>query len=137
MRMDIVLSGSMEPELTVGSLAVTQTVSTEDIKVGDIITFSSPLNGKLITHRVIAIKNNPQLKFHTKGDANEEADPYIVSTNNVVGKVCFHLPYFGHVNQFVKTPLGFILTLGIPGIVIILIELKNIWYAIHEEESSV
>jgi hypothetical protein len=38
-----------------------------------------------------------------------------------VGKVCCHLPYWGYVTEFLKTPLGFLLALVIPGSVMIVV----------------
>jgi len=129
---DAVFSGSMEPELKVGGVVITQPAEAEEIKVGDIITFHCPLADGLNSHRVIEIKEGSQLQFQTKGDANEDPDPFIVPSQNVVGKICFHIPYLGYVSQLVKTPLGFLLTLCLPALIIVVMELKNIWGALSE-----
>lgn len=123
---DAVFSGSMEPELKVGGVVITRPVEAEDIRIGDTITFYSPLSEKLTTHRVIAIEAGSSSHFLTKGDANEDADPFVVAAQNVVGRVCFHIPYFGYVAQFVKTPLGLLVTIFLPGIVVIVMEARNI-----------
>ncbi len=131
-RVDAVSSGSMEPELKTGGVVITRPVAAEDIKVGDTITFNSPMNEALTSHRVIAIEDGSPFHFQTKGDANEDADPFILPAENVVGRICFHLPYFGYVTQFAKTPLGLLLTLCLPGLVIILMEMRNIWLVLAE-----
>jgi len=131
---DAVFSGSMEPELQVGGVVVTRPVEAEAIRAGDIITFHSPLSEQLTSHRVIAVEQSSELSFQTKGDANEDADPFIVPAENVVGKVCLHIPYFGYATQFVKTPLGFILALCLPGLIIIVIEMRNIWHALTGDD---
>lgn len=133
-RVDTVLSSSMEPRLKVGSMAVTRPAEPEEVKVGDIILFHSPLGGKLISHRVIAVQQTSSLQFRTKGDANEDPDPFIVPAENVVGRVCFHVPYFGYVAQFVKSRLGLLLTLYLPGIIIIILEAIDIWHVLDEQE---
>jgi len=133
-RVDTVFSGSMEPELKVGGVVLTRPVDAEEIKTGDIITFHSPLSEQLTSHRVIAAEGGSSFHFQTKGDANEDADPFILPAENVVGKVCFHIPYLGYVAQFVKTPLGFLLTLCLPGLIIVVMELRNIWRVLTEEE---
>ena len=133
-RVDVVFSGSMEPELKVGGVVITRPVETEDIKVGDIITFYSPLSEKLTSHRVIAVEEGSSFYFQTSGDANEDGDSFIVPAQNVVGKVCFHLPYFGYATQFIKTPLGLLLTLCLPGIIIIGMEIRNIWQVLSEQQ---
>lgn len=130
---DTVFSGSMEPELKIGGVAITRPVEPEDIKAGDIITFYPPLSEQLTSHRVIAVADGSPIHFQTKGDANENADPFLVPAENVTGKVCFHIPYFGYATQFIKTPLGILLTLCLPGLVIIAMEMRNIWRVITEE----
>ena len=133
-RVDTVFSGSMEPELKVGAVVITRPVDAEEIKTGDILTFYSPLSEQLTSHRVIAVEQGSSLHFSTKGDANEDADPFTLPPENVVGKVCFHIPYLGYVAQFVKTPLGFLLTLCLPGLIIIVMELRNIWRVLTKED---
>jgi len=133
-RVDVVLSGSMAPEIKSGSVAITRPVKSQDIRVGDIITFYSPLNGELTSHRVIAVEEGSSFQFQTKGDANGDADPFLVPAENTVGKIWFHIPYFGYFIQFLKTPLGFILTLCIPGLIIIAMEVRNIWRVLDGEE---
>lgn len=124
---DTVFSGSMEPQLKVGGVVVTRPVEAEDIKVGDTITFYSPLSEQLTSHRVVAVEDGSPFHFQTKGDANEDADPFVVPVQNVVGKVCFHIPYLGYATQFIKTPLGLLLTLCLPGLIIVVMEMVNIW----------
>ena len=131
---DAILSGSMEPELKVGAVVITRPVDEEEIKTGDIITFYSPLSEQLTSHRVIATESGSSFRFQTKGDANEDADPFTLPAENVVGKVCFHIPYLGYVAQFVKTPLGFLLTLCLPGLIIVVMELRNIWRVFTGDE---
>lgn len=133
-RVDALFSGSMDPQLKVGGLVITRPVEAETIKVGDIITFQSSRRDVPTSHRVIAIEEGSQLRFLTKGDANEDADPIAVPAQNMVGKVDFHLPYFGYATQFVKTPLGLLLTLCIPGLIIVVMELRNIWHIFSGDE---
>jgi len=45
---------------------------------------------------------------------------------NVLGKAWLYIPLFGHVGKLVKTPLGFILCLIVPGALIIWGEGKKI-----------
>jgi signal peptidase I len=125
-RVDVVYSGSMEPDLKVGGIAITQPVAMKDIKTGNVITFHSPIDNELISHRVIAVKGEATLYFQTKGDANATADPFIVTAENLVGRVCFRIPYFGYVARFIKTPLGLLLSLCLPGLAVIVLEILKI-----------
>ena len=133
-RVDVVFTGSMEPELGVGSLAVTCPVAPQEIEPGHIISFYSPLNGDLTSHRVIEVDRSSLYYFRTKGDANEDADPFVVLPDRVVGRVSFHVPFLGYIVQFVKSPMGLALTLFVPGLIIIAMEVRSIWRTLTEEE---
>lgn len=80
----IVISGSMEPEIHVGSLIVSTTVKAKDLHVGDIASFKRE-DGVLVTHRIVsnvAFPGNDELRtVRMKGDANnaEDRNPYIQS----------------------------------------------------------
>jgi signal peptidase len=125
-RVDIVLSGSMEPDLHTGAVVVTQPMSARSIAVGDIISFYAPITDKLTTHRVVAMTQGSLPSFTTKGDANEESDPESVPFSRVVGKVCLDIPYIGYLTRFIKTPLGLLSSLFVPGLFIIVQEVRNI-----------
>ncbi|MDD4497633.1 MAG: signal peptidase I [Methanosarcinaceae archaeon] len=135
-QVNTILSGSMEPELPAGGLVVIRPVAANAVEVGDIITFPSPSGGVLITHRVVAVEKGSKLLFHTKGDANEGPDPYTVSAEQVIGKVCFSLPYLGYVSKFVKTPFGLVLSLLIPGLILLGREGKKLRLVLHKEKTE-
>ena len=136
-RVNAVLSGSMEPELKVGSLVVTCPVEPEAIVVGDIITFRPVSVGEnMITHRVIGIGQSSSLYFETKGDANDKPDPFMVPAQNLIGKICFHAPSWGYFTEFLKTPFGFLFAIVIPGIVIITMYIGSILRALGERSKE-
>ena len=80
-RFYVVLSGSMEPKLPVGSLVVADTERT-NVKIGEIVT-----------HRVTGLKEHG---YQTKGDANQEADYDLLQQEQIVGTVVFCIPYLGY-----------------------------------------
>ncbi len=131
-QIDTVLSGSMEPAIPTGSIVVSRTVPLSEIQVGDIITFSGSGRDRFITHRVTAIGQSDGVVFTTKGDANNAGDPFFVPAENVVGKVILHIPFLGFVFSFVKTPLGIIVTLIIPGLLVLGLELREIWNGLDD-----
>ncbi len=92
-----VLSGSMEPEMPVGSLIYVREGQPEDVADGEIIAFyASQDSSGIITHRVV--KNNIVSGiFHTKGDANAKEDPMPVSYDNYIGRVEKIIPRLGAV----------------------------------------
>ena len=44
------------------------------------------------------------------------------------------MPFLGYIANFVKTPLGFILMLGLPGMIIIAVQMRKMWIELSEEE---
>ena len=136
-HVNAVVSGSMEPEIKVGSLVITRPIKPEAVAVGDIITFRPVSVGEnMITHRVIAIGRSSSIYFETKGDANDKTDPFTVPAQNLIGKVSFHAPYWGYFTEFLKTPIGFLFAVVIPGVVIITIYILAIVRAFGERAKS-
>ena len=123
-RLAIVLSGSMEPTMPAGALAMMMPVAPEKVKVGDIIAFSPPWDPDVtVSHRVTEIQADGELHFVTKGDATEEVDPFTVPSEHVHGKVVFNIPYVGfaanHALRYVRTWLGFTLLVAVPSAILI------------------
>jgi signal peptidase len=120
----IVRSSSMEPAMRLGALAVMVPVDPENVEVGDIIVFEPPWDPDVIvSHRVIAIRQDDQLLFDTKGDATEDSDPYYVPAGSVHGRVLFSIPYLGYTLtsavRYIHTWLGLVTLVCIPAMVLI------------------
>jgi signal peptidase len=100
-----VYSGSMEPVLHVGSLAWVKAVPSEDVRVGDVITFQDPQTpGRLITHRVVRrFRHDGRLVYRTKGDANRVLDPWTIALPGTVGRYSFDVPVIGYGLVYAKT----------------------------------
>jgi signal peptidase len=78
----IIMSGSMEPTVQVGSTVVVSRINPDDVTVNDIIVFDRSDTKTL--HRVIdKIVENDSYYFKTKGDANKAPDPWIVQPEQV------------------------------------------------------
>ena len=81
----IVLTGSMEKEISGGDLVVTRTIDPTTLKVGDIISYK--IEDSVITHRIVELtENDSQPAFITKDDANNVADTDPVDHSQVEGK---------------------------------------------------
>jgi signal peptidase I len=107
LRFDAILSGSMSPSMNVGDLVVVTPTSADSMKVGDVIIFHSPIGGNLVCHRIIAIsQEDGSLVFHTKGDNNEDPDPFNLEASSIVGKVQLCIPSMGYVVQWLRGPFG-------------------------------
>ena len=99
----VVLSGSMEPELSVYDLIAVRPA--EDYAVGDVVVYQN--RGELIVHRLVELRGDEAV---TKGDANPSPDPPI-SMSQIKGRVVGSVPGVGAVVQALKTPVGFLAVL--------------------------
>jgi signal peptidase I len=87
-----VVSGSMEPEIPVGSVIYVEAAPPESISEGEIIAFDR--GDSVVVHRV-ADNQIVEGEFITKGDANEKADVNSVPYASVIGRVKAHYPLLG------------------------------------------
>lgn len=125
----VVESGSMEPNIKVGSVCFVNTrAKYEDVKLNDIIAFKSKV-GMRVTHRVISI--TPE-GFETKGDANETKDGPLVTKEGYMGKTLFSIPKVGFAIKEIQKPTGMI----IGGIAIIIFVLIGFLFDDSKEEKA-
>ena len=111
----VVLSGSMEPTLHVGSLSfINKNISIDEIEKGDIVAFKA--DKVLVAHRVYSVEKDGLV---TKGDANDEDDGLSVNELNYIGKNIFNIPYVGYGVRFIQTPKGKIISVTIVACLII------------------
>lgn len=98
----IIISGSMEPQIQVGDLAVVKEVkSQEELSQGDIISFDQ--GESVITHRISKIINDDgTTKYQTKGDNNNAEDSELVNFDAIEGKVIKILPKLGKIAMILQ-----------------------------------
>lgn len=96
----VVVTGSMEPTVPRGSLAVV--FKSNDYGVGDVVLFKA--YNRLILHRIVGLEDGC---FLTKGDANANRDAWELASDNVVGKLYIVIPYVGLVINGLRQPLIF------------------------------
>ena len=124
----IVLSESMVPVMNIGDAVIVNSVESKDIKAGNIIAFLPSDSAKTsVSHRVIEVYNddNGDISFQTKGDAVEDKDPFIVKSENVIGKIDFLVPNIGYLTRYSKKPILFIIFVIIPALLIVVDEMRN------------
>ena len=121
-----VLSGSMEPTIKTGAVVVIKPAN--DYNIGDIITFGPNTRTQVpITHRIYDIKIiNGSPVYITMGDANNAPDGREIPKKEVIGKALFSVPYSGYLIAFIKKPIGFVLLLIVPVVIVLADETKNI-----------
>ena len=130
-----VVSGSMEPNYSVGDLIYVKDVDPELIKVGDPITFV--LNEDLVvaTHRVVEVDGANRC-FYTKGDANETPDAAPVHFNNVIGVPKFSIPMLGYVSDYIQDPPGSYVAIGIGAALILAVFLPDLFKKKKTDQAS-
>ena len=121
----IVLGGSMEPAIKMGSIVIVKPA--EDYKIGDIITFQRRGEAEMTTHRIMDIRvEGGKPVYTTQGDANNAPDMREVKENEVIGKALFSIPYLGYAVDFAQRPIGFAIIIIVPAVMIIGDEIKKI-----------
>lgn len=91
-----ITSNSMSPNLKAGDLVFVK--KTDDYNVGEVIAYR--YLDAIIVHRVV---DKSQAGFITKGDNNNDVDPFPVSNLQILGEVVFKLPFIGWVPILFKS----------------------------------
>lgn len=111
----VVLSGSMEPALSVGDLIVVK--ETTQLAEDQMIVYDQ--NGTLVVHRIISISGD---EIIAQGDANNAPDAPI-DASVVKGKVVAIVPGAGAVVEAIRSPAGILV---IVGLAVVLLELPHL-----------
>lgn len=99
----VVLTGSMEPTLSVNDLVVIRAADT--YAVDDVVVYQS--GSSLVIHRIVRVEDEYVV---TRGDANNtEDDPVPLSA--VKGRMAFSIPFLGLPVRMLQSPLGTILVI--------------------------
>lgn len=125
-----VLSGSMEPNYSVGSLIYVKDVDPFALKQGDVITFMMD-EETVATHRIVEVvpdEDEPEvIRFKTKGDANKIEDGSLVHYKNVIGTPVFKIPKLGYVANYIQNPPGMYIAISAGAILLLLVFLPDLF----------
>ncbi len=135
-RMFTVVSGSMVPEYNIGEVLISKEINTEDIKVGDDVSYlgeSGTFKGKVVTHRVVKIGKDADGNkvFRTKGLANLVEDP-VVYPDQIYGVVVHKAILLSFIYKCVGTPTGMFIFIVIP--VLYIVGSEMIYIMLEKEE---
>jgi len=121
----IVLSDSMQPTINSGDLVLIGPPNhpfVDKIQPETIVTYRH--NEGLVTHRVVSITGDTLV---TKGDAMEDSDPWPVSRfYDVKGSYITHFPYVGKLSSFIRTKMGWFITIILPALFLLVLIFKEI-----------
>src|SRR5699024_2451904 len=115
-------TGSMDPTIPAGSVAVVREIPAVEMQEGDVVTVDRGEGVLPVTHRVVAIEETDpasgQVSFEMRGDANDVDDPEPYTATEV-RRVMFSVPGAARIIQWFGDPyvLGG-LTLGATALVI-------------------
>lgn len=127
----VVLSGSMSPTFDTGSIVAVKPTKFEEIQKGDIVTFRNE-DDLTVTHRVVAISDG---KLTTRGDANNGDDSMPVTADRLIGKVQYSVPLIGYLIEFIRSKVGMLVFLGVPGIYLIVSQIWKLFRLMKEAEA--
>ncbi len=124
-------SDSMRPAIRAGDLLITHAEPATKIRVGEVVSFDDPgLNGKLVTHRVVAIDASPRrIDFLTRGDANSTPESWSVARHGSVGTLDFRIAGVGRAVAWLADPRARTILLTLVALVLSTALLRRIWRA--------
>ena len=125
-----VVSGSMEPKISIGDMVIIDT-KVKKYQKNDIVTFED-INGSFVTHRILEINDNEVI---TKGDANNTIDEAI-NKDSIVGKYVYQINGIGAVMKSIRSPITLIMILLIGILSCILVSTDSKGNAILTEEEK-
>lgn len=136
-----VVTGSMEPTISVGEALICRSVAIEDIEVGDIVCYRTEvaeIRGAVVTHRVVAVETdeNGSLYLMTRGDSNIVADPYPVREDDLVGQVIWYSgkeSVVTNVLSFLTGKIGFLTCIVFPVLLAAGLILQSSVKNLHQE----
>ena len=128
-RLFTVATGSMEGVYNINDVIVVKDCDTNNLKVGDDVAYMGKVDdlaGKLITHRIIDIKENPDgsRTFTTQGVNTDVEDPSITA-DQILGQVQGVMPVITQINHAVKSQVGFFLLVFVPLVLVIALEIAQ------------
>ena len=147
----VVLTDSMSedpaggPTFDAGDMIVCREVDPQTLEVGDIISFTcmdpdSEVYGQVITHKIYEKGLDGDVPFfRTYGTTKGTVDEALVYYNHVLGEYSFSIPNLGKFIQWLRTPLGYVLVIGLPFGALIATQSVNVvraWRALKEHERS-
>lgn len=117
----VITGTSMTGTIDRGSLVFEEVVPVADLQVGDIITYTPPVQSGVdhpVTHRIVSIHKH---EYRTKGDAVPQRDPWKFQLQqSEQAREKFSVPYVGYVFLWVQDRQTRLWTVTLPAALITL-----------------
>jgi len=136
-RMFTIVTGSMEPEYTVGDVILVEETKYDDLKLKDVITYESKATGTegmIVTHRIIDM-NKATKELQTRGDANDADDP-VIKGEQVLGKVVHKFFLISLLTKLIRNKVGFYFLVFVPLVLVIFLEIADAVTQPKEDEDE-
>jgi len=124
----VVVCPSIEPAIPAGSIVYV--VGADAYVEGDAVTFTA--GNRIVTHRIVGRTADG---YVTQGDANGRPDGVVAETD-LIGRVDRSVAVYGHLLRVVTSPLGYVLFVLAPKILLIGYELRKIQLAVRDRRRS-
>ena len=113
----VIVGGSMEPTIAVGSLAIVGPAPPGELRAGDVTLVRTRPDRAPYTHRIIRlVERGGAIWLELKGDANEAPDAALVPATAVVGRVVATVPHAGRLLAALSTGGGLLAVVGLAGL---------------------
>lgn len=133
-----VLSGSMQPMIDAGDLAVATPKATGAVETGDVIVFHPPGEAHLVVHRVMSVsREDGGTVIRTQGDDNDDPDPWNARLNGETAwEVRRVIPELGHAAVLAKHPNVRFIAIIVAALVFLMVTLRSIWTTNETKEEA-
>lgn len=132
-------TNSMSPSLKAGDLIIVKSVPSDELVVGDIISYYDTIDGENVikTHRIVSITEDGTRLYTTRGDNNDVIDNYVLTEVDIIGKYQnIRIPLLGYIIDFFKSKWGFLLFIIIPLAIIFIFQLIELIKLIVEDSDE-
>ena len=135
-----VKTNSMEPTIMEGDFIVMEECDSNNLEVGDVISFFATEQDKVIvkTHRIVSINETGGDKSYiTRGDNNPANDEIPVFPLDIIGKWNgIKVSKVGTILDFVSSQTGFLICIVFPLLVLFIYQIYRFIVVIIEEKNA-
>ena len=98
----VIATESMTGAIDKGDAVIYETYDEQILKAEDVIVFNK--DNALIVHRIVEINNiNGEIRYYTKGDANDSVDSGYITDAQIVGIIKLKIKYMGYPSLWVRS----------------------------------